>query len=252
MADAHALAVSKLLAPFHQSITLRPPGPPLPKGHPSPSLLAKLYLHIASLYSSARSLVKTVSSSAAAGSKDSAVRGAEVIPQLLNYLRKEWSLADTTGRKWLGVEAGENPAGDKVGLAVGWLQDAKSRMEEVKKSGAVGGSTFKNKFKSLKTGDKESKSSAKDRKSRVEEEIEEVNTYLKVYTQMNNTVCLLSSHVFKNASLTFDHPPLGQLPASSLVIKLAIHPSRRSIYRHLQTVLTTSAVIRTGQHQICA
>lgn len=42
------------------SIETITPGPPLPKSHPSPSLLAKLHLNVAALYESARSLAKTV------------------------------------------------------------------------------------------------------------------------------------------------------------------------------------------------
>jgi hypothetical protein len=61
-------------------------------------------------------------------------------------------------------------------------------MGEVKKSGAVGGSSLKNKFKSLKIGNGDSKVTNKERKSRVEQELDEVNAYLKVYKQMNDTV----------------------------------------------------------------
>ena len=58
MADAHRLAVRKLQSPALALATdTLTPGPPLPAGHPSPALLAKLHLHTASLYEQAASLV---------------------------------------------------------------------------------------------------------------------------------------------------------------------------------------------------
>ncbi len=171
MADAHAIAVRKLLSPFHTSVTLRPPGPPLARGHPSPSLLAKLHLHIGSLYATARSLLKTVQSS----SGDSVVKN-DINAGLLDYLRKEGNLADAAARKWLGAEAGE--AG-KVGLALAWLADARNRLD----GGGNAASNLKSKLKSLKK-----EKDKKERKGRVEEELDEIEAYRKVYKQMNDTV----------------------------------------------------------------
>ena len=52
MADAHALAIRKLQAPFGVV-----PGTPLPVQHPSPSLLAKLHLHTSTLFRDAHTLL---------------------------------------------------------------------------------------------------------------------------------------------------------------------------------------------------
>ena len=64
LADAQNLAIRKLLskAAFENTLT---PGPPLPKSHPSPALVAKLHLECAALYATARSLVKTPGASRA-------------------------------------------------------------------------------------------------------------------------------------------------------------------------------------------
>ena len=59
LADAQTLAIRKLLSKSAYDSTLSP-GPPLPKSHPSPALLAKLYLECHALYSSAYALVSTV------------------------------------------------------------------------------------------------------------------------------------------------------------------------------------------------
>ncbi|KAL9938549.1 hypothetical protein V8E36_002268 [Tilletia maclaganii] len=59
LADAQTLAIRKLLSPSvalaEDTIT---PGPPLPKSHPSPSLLAKLHLETCALYESAEQLAR--------------------------------------------------------------------------------------------------------------------------------------------------------------------------------------------------
>lgn len=68
LADAQNLAIRKLLSKAAYDNTLNP-GPPLPKSHPSPALVAKLHLECAALYTSARSLAKTPDASAAARAK---------------------------------------------------------------------------------------------------------------------------------------------------------------------------------------
>ncbi|PWN46252.1 hypothetical protein IE81DRAFT_319132 [Ceraceosorus guamensis] len=61
MADAESLAVRKLLSPFlSTSLDTITPGPPLPKTHPSASLLAKLNLNVCQRYEQARSLAQVV------------------------------------------------------------------------------------------------------------------------------------------------------------------------------------------------
>ncbi|PWZ00023.1 hypothetical protein BCV70DRAFT_161602 [Testicularia cyperi] len=61
LAEAQALAIRKLLAPSLALATdTVTPGPPLPKSHPSPSLLAKLHLNVAEEFEAALSLARTV------------------------------------------------------------------------------------------------------------------------------------------------------------------------------------------------
>lgn len=61
LADAESLAVRKLLSPFlSTSLDTITPGPPLPKTHPSASLLAKLNLNICQTYEQAKSLAQVV------------------------------------------------------------------------------------------------------------------------------------------------------------------------------------------------
>ncbi len=61
MAQAQALAIRKLVSPsVGSAVDTVTPGPPLPKSHPSVSLLAKLHLHVVEELESALGLLKTV------------------------------------------------------------------------------------------------------------------------------------------------------------------------------------------------
>lgn len=112
LADAQGLAIRKLLsrATSESAIT---PGPPLPKSHPSPALLAKLHLECAEMYAGARVLVKTP--------------GDDVRQDLRKYLAERAAWHKIQGLKWLGVDAGEAGRG---GEAVGFLKWAKEEGEE--------------------------------------------------------------------------------------------------------------------------
>ena len=153
LADAQNLAIRKLLskAAFESTLT---PGPPLPKSHPSPALVAKLHLECASLYSSARSLVKTPGASKSSSKsklkmslgrdKDRNANGddetgEEVAPELRRYLADEIALHAALARKWLGVDAGEHGGTSKGGIAVGFLVWAKKELEELKSGHSSGG-----------------------------------------------------------------------------------------------------------------
>ncbi|KAK0567947.1 hypothetical protein OC844_000037 [Tilletia horrida] len=76
LADAQALAIRKLLSPSvalaEDTIT---PGPPLPKTHPSPSLLAKLHLETCALYESAEQLARLAGSKRAGTAGNSSSGG---------------------------------------------------------------------------------------------------------------------------------------------------------------------------------
>ncbi|KAH9935779.1 BRO1 domain-containing protein [Fomitopsis serialis] len=190
LADAQTLAIRKLLsrAAFDSTIT---PGPPLPKSHPSPLLIAKLHLECAALYASARSLAKTPGDYRPASSTksrlkqaftkdkgDSAVRdegGEEVALELRRYLAEEVAFHSALSHKWLGVDAGENGATSKAGEAVAFLAWAKKELEDLRGGPHVMGS------------DRE-KDMRERRKERVAEELESVSVFLKGYKNMNDTV----------------------------------------------------------------
>ena len=193
LADAQNLAIRKLLskAAFESTLT---PGPPLPKSHPSPALVAKLHLECASLYASARSLVKTPGASRSAsksklklslgrdkgrnGSADNDNMGEEVAPELRRYLADEVALHSALAHKWLGVDAGEHGGTAKGGVAVGFVSWAKKELEELKSGHASGG---------MINGERE-KDMRERRKARVLEELESTSTFLVGYKKMNDTV----------------------------------------------------------------
>lgn len=170
LADAQTLAIRKLLSKSAYDSTLSP-GPPLPKSHPSPALIAKLYLECASLYASARALAKTPGKTKAPGKG----REDEVAPELRRYLADEAQLCGALARKWFGVDAGENGGAERGGAAVAFLAWAKSELEELKDGG-----------KGVSIG--KAKEKKERRKEKVAEELETVNVFLKHYKKMNDSV----------------------------------------------------------------
>jgi len=175
LADAQALAIRKLLSKSAYDIALTP-GPPLPKSHPSPTLISKLHLECASLYSSALSLVQIPGRNVKGKGKESsssAVDG-EVSADLRRYLADEASFHAALGKKWLGVDAGES-GGAKGGHAVGFLAWAKKDLEAMKDGG-----------KGLGIG--REKDTKDRRKERVHEELDSVSMFLKHYKKMNDSV----------------------------------------------------------------
>lgn len=178
LADAQSLAIRKLLSKSAYDSTVTP-GPPLPASHPSPALVAKLHLECASLYSSARALAKTPSSSKSRGKHKESSSGAdgEVSSDLRRYLQDESAFHGALARKWLGVDAGENGGTPKAGEAIAFLAWAKKELEEVKDSG-----------RSFGVGKERL------RKDKVTEELEIVNVFLKHYKKVNNSV---SWHIYQ-------------------------------------------------------
>lgn len=175
LADAQQLAIRKLLSKSAYDSTLSP-GPPLPKSHPSPALIAKLYLECASLYSSARALAKTPGASRHSKFNLKPRDSDEVNPELRHYLADEAQLSNTLAWKWLGVDAGENGAEEKGGEAVAFLAWAKSELEELK-DGRRGVSL-----------DKEKREKRERMKEKVNNELEEVTVFWKNYKKMNDSV----------------------------------------------------------------
>jgi hypothetical protein len=161
LADAQKLAIRKLMTKAAYDSVVSP-GPPLPKSHPSPGLIAKLYIQAASGYSSARSLVKTHSDG-------------EVSSDLRKYLANEINLSLALVHKWLGVEAGESGSGSRAGAAVGFLKWARTDLDG---HAGMGG-----KVSLGKTTD-----NTKTKKSRITYEMESISTFLKHYQKLNDSV----------------------------------------------------------------
>ncbi|SCV73281.1 BQ2448_7207 [Microbotryum intermedium] len=173
-ADANLLAIRRLLSRSlsvaHSTTT---PGPPLSSTHPSPSLLAKLHLHVYQLYDAARSLVKTPGGSAASG---------EISQALRRYLSQGRALALALSWKWLGVDCGESGGRDRCGDAVGWLGMSKKELEKIqgRPKGVMG---------VIKRG----KEGGSVRKGKVAEEVESVARFLNAYKKVNDSVSSNSS-----------------------------------------------------------
>ncbi|OCH93749.1 hypothetical protein OBBRIDRAFT_724111 [Obba rivulosa] len=191
LADAQSLAIRKLLSKAAFESTLDP-GPPLPKSHPSPALVAKLHLECASLYSTARSLVKTPDKD-----RPQDETGEEVAPELRRYLSDEAAFHSALARQWLGVDAGENGGNDKAGIAVGFLAWGKKELEELKSGGAV-----------MET-DRE-KEMRERRRVKVAEELENATVFLKGYKRINDTLACQPV------------PPQAELQASIPAGRLAV------------------------------
>lgn len=172
LADAQTLAIRRLLSKSVYDSNIAP-GPPLPKSHPPPALLAKLHIECASLYSSARLLAKTPSARKSS-SKDSSK---EVSTDLRRYLGNQATLHSALSHKWLGVEAGEKGGTDKGGEAVGFLQWAKKELEDLKDSG---------KLSSLVNSEKEKEERWKEI---ISDELASANVFFKYYKKVNDTVC---------------------------------------------------------------
>jgi hypothetical protein len=171
-----------------------PPGPPLPSNHPSPTLLAKLYLHVTRLYNSSRALFKAHASDPSSSTTrrlfrsdkieepDSAEGG--LLAGFKRYLKKEALLSQALAHKWLGVDAGENGKGARVGEAICLCKSAQSRLQDME-DGAL-----REKMKGFGIGksNEKRKEERKARKGRVERDLEDVIAWVKSYTRQNDTV----------------------------------------------------------------
>ncbi|KAH7919791.1 hypothetical protein BV22DRAFT_1099083 [Leucogyrophana mollusca] len=173
LAAAQSLAIRKLLSKATADALLAP-GPPLPKSHPSPALLAKLHLECAALYGGAGALFSKGSGS---GSGAGAGAGGEITPALKRHLSSHTALHTTLAHKWLGVDAGE---GERSGEAVGFLTWARKGLEELRGGGIGGGG-------SGGAGEGKGKGRGKG-KGVVQEELESVSVFLAHYTKINDSL----------------------------------------------------------------
>ncbi|KAL7418813.1 hypothetical protein Q5752_006497 [Cryptotrichosporon argae] len=180
LADAHTVAIRKMLLPFLPHYVFAPAGPPLPAKHPSASLLAKLQLHVADTYNTALSLVAAnTGASASAAAVHDAVR-----PELCRYLRKEGLLAASLARKWMAVNAGENTKGAGIGEAIAWARDARASL------GRLEDGRVREKVKAFGIGKSHDKKKEvrRERLGRVERELEDVDAWEAAYVKMNDAV----------------------------------------------------------------
>lgn len=122
----------------------------------------------------------------------------EITPELKRYLAKEAQLALALAHKWLGIDAGENGRGTKVGEALAWVKDAQDRLEDLEDS------KMRTKLKGLSLGKsrERKKEERKVRMGRVERELEVVKAWVKAYQMMNDTVSISSASIMGN-SLAF-------------------------------------------------
>ncbi|KAA1095912.1 hypothetical protein PGTUg99_035395 [Puccinia graminis f. sp. tritici] len=161
LADAERLAVRRLLSRSAMDRHTNP-GAGLPKSHPSPALLAKLELNVHQLYSSAKDAFKLASGAS------------EIASSLRNYVSEGRQVALGRGYKWLALEAGEQAS--QNGEAIGWLGLAREAMKAVCSGSllAVRNGSLKNDWAR--------------KKGKVEQELEEIDKFLKAYEQLNRTV----------------------------------------------------------------
>ncbi|KAG6891493.1 hypothetical protein C0992_005632 [Termitomyces sp. T32_za158] len=173
LADAQTLAIRKYLskAAYDSNIA---PGPPLPSSHPSPNLIAKMHLECATLYSSARSIVKTIG---ARKRPSSAPSTGEVSADLRKYLADQTALYSALAHKWLGVEAGEKGGTQRGGEAVGFMTWAKKELQELKNGSKS--------IKLARGGDKDIKD---DLKQKIVDELESVEVFHRYYKKINDSL----------------------------------------------------------------
>lgn len=167
-----------------------PPGPPLPTNHPSPSLLGKLYLHVATLYNSASALFSVHVESqdkrklfSRSSSTETEAADGNVIPELKRYLHKESLLSSALAYKWLGVDTGEGKS-SKTGEAIAWITEARSRLAELEDSKV----SEKMKGLNIGRGSERRKEARKVRQGRVEREVADAEAWIKSYKKVNETV----------------------------------------------------------------
>ncbi|KZV79689.1 hypothetical protein EXIGLDRAFT_743064 [Exidia glandulosa HHB12029] len=168
LADAHTLALRTMFSRASAESALTP-GPPLPKSHPSPGVVSKLFLHVSENYSAAFSLVRSASSASA---------------DLRRHAEREAALSAALAHKWLGVDAGEAKGGPgpRAGEAVAFLNWARDELEGLKKA------SLGERVQATKSGGAEKEAGAKLAKAALVREIESVGAFLKAYRQLNDTV----------------------------------------------------------------
>lgn len=166
-----------------------PPGPPLPRSHPSPSLLGKLYLHVSNMYSSASSLlvIPTNPQSNSSGSLLRRKKSDEVdsidedlIVELKRYLKKEAKLSKALAYKYLGIDEASKSLGQSLAL----LQESRRCLDDLKDT------KLETKMKGLNFNkDKKKAEVVRNlRQGRIDREDYSVQAWLQANKKMNDTV----------------------------------------------------------------
>ncbi|KAG8929817.1 hypothetical protein FRC02_005020 [Tulasnella sp. 418] len=166
LGNAQQLAIRRLMSKSAYDSTIIP-GPPLPKSHPSPSLVAKLYINAEELYSSSRGLLLSANS-----------EKSEVDAELRRHVGDQATLCSALAHKWLGVDAGEQSG--KCGDAVAYLKWAKEELEGLRET--------KLKLTSLSKDNRKERS---ERKDRFTYEVDLVKNFLDHYQRLNDAVHFL-------------------------------------------------------------
>lgn len=236
-AESELLAIRKLMSPCTCYQTAHhTASPPLASNHPSPSLLSKLYLHVAALYESAMSLALTASTKAgvridsapassatengkkngtssrslkqkltgrSSNSEEAAASG-KVSSSFVKYLLKAGRGSRARAYFWLGVDRGER---GQFGEALSFLKMASDELD-VSSSG---------KRITLQKSDKakeEKKEFAKDK----EDLLVVIGHYSASYKQLNDTVAF---QPVQNISSLSSQIPMGR---SATQIKTYVAP----------------------------
>jgi hypothetical protein len=82
------------------------------------------------------------------------------------------------------VDAGENGKGQRVGEALAWVKEARGRLEELEDG------KLRDKMKGLSFGKNKEKvkEERRNRRGRVEREVEDAEAWIRAYQKMNDTV----------------------------------------------------------------
>lgn len=170
LAISQSLAIRKLMSPLH-AYTLHNPGPPLPKSHPSPQILLKLHLDTSSLFNASRVMLKS------SIKLTLRVQHVDLPPDLKAHTKRREVFHAGVAKKWLGIDAANN---GNTGFAIAWLKAASEELADNVSSSSS---------ERLKILSKSIRKARDERKNELEVELSSIETYLKAYKQLNDTVC---------------------------------------------------------------
>ncbi|TIA89820.1 hypothetical protein E3P99_01897 [Wallemia hederae] len=169
LAMSQALAIRKLMSPHH-AYTLNNPGPPLPKSHPSPQILLKLHLDTSALFNAARVMLKSSIKSTLR------VQHVDLPAQLKSHTKRREVFHAGVAKKWLGVDASNQ---GNTGIALAWLKMASEELAD---------SISSSPSERLKILSKSTRKARGERRNELDVELSSIDTYLKAYKQLNDTV----------------------------------------------------------------